>query len=545
MAFDLKSYFRIEYGRPATTRVAGLVVALSLANLSYLRIWDLLLHNPQSSYLTSVPYGRVDYFAALLGVLLLTLLLYLLINLVWHHGNRWHRALAMLGVFVVFILPLDFVRRSGGASIEVMTGISRYVIIGTVGLGLFTLALFFRQRFWAVVFWALAICSPYVLFTFGHATARIVDPEEIYPRRILPAPSAPAAVRETRRLIWVIFDEWDQTILFERRPKELSLPVLDALVKESVVVSPAYAPAMATMVSVPSLLQGRQLAGAFGTGDSRLQVRLPGETGWSNFRDGDSIVTDVLALPAPAVVLGWYHPYDRILPQSPLLQARSYGFPAFEGIRGEGLVSTVLAQYAYMALPIYGRMECRDLYLRLHADALQVVADSSVRFAFLHYGIPHVPGIFDARKQDLTVALSSEQGGYVGNLALVDRTLGELLAALDRSGLRESTALVLTADHWWRSAPWVKSGQGYPVPLIIQARKGDRGIQVKTPFATTGLRAIARSLLTGGLNDNREVAQAVSRQAVAGEVRYVDGVAEVRPKPVGASPQKRGRVRGP
>jgi len=528
VAFDLKSYFQVDYGRSSTTRVAGAVVALSLANLCYLRIWDLLLHNPQSSYLTSVPYGRVDYLAALLGVLALTLLLYSLIKLVWHHGNRWHRAFAMLAVFVVLIVPLDFVRRSGGASIEVMTGISRFVIIGVVGLTLFTLAILLRQRFWAVIFWALAICSPYVLFTFGHAVVRIADPEAIYPRRVQLPPSAPVAVQEPRRLIWVLFDEWDQTVLFDRRPKELQLPVLDALVKESVVVSSAYAPAKSTIVSVPSLLQGRQLAGAFGTRDSRLQVQLPGETGWQNFRDGESIVTDVLAMPASAVVLGWYHAYDRILPESPLLKARSYGFPAFEGIRGEGITRTLLAQFAYLALPIYGRMQSRELHLRLHAEALLAVADSDVRFVFLHYGIPHAPGIYDTRKRDLTISLSSEHRGYVGNLALVDKTLGELLATLERSGLRDKTSLILTSDHWWRTAPWVSAGQGYPVPLIIQVRKGDQGARVDAPFATTSLRSIARALLVGELDDNRKVAQAVARQAIAGEIQYVKGVAEVR-----------------
>jgi hypothetical protein len=537
MPFDLKTYLKVKHGRPAMTRWAATLVAVSLANLSYLRIWDLLLHNPHRNYLTSVPYGWIDHLAAIVGVLLLALLLYGLINVIWHHGNRCPRALAMLAVFVILILPLDFVRRAGGASIEVLTGVSSFVIIGLLALGLLSLSILFRQRFWAVAFWALAICSPYVVFNFVHAIVRISAPEQLYPRSDIPRQFERAPAPETRRLLWVIFDEWDQTILFDQRPKELRLPVLDALVKESVVVSAAYAPANATMVSLPALLQGRLLADATATTDSRLRIRLPGRNEWENFQDENSIVTDVLAMPAKATVLGWYHPYDRILPRSPLLEARSYGFPAYEAIRGKGILSTIAAQYSYLALPIYGRMEFRDLYQRMHADALRAIVDSSSKFLLLHYSIPHTPGIYSASEKTIKVTLSSDYGGYISNLALVDRTLGELLGALDRSGLREQTALILTSDHWWRTAPWVGEGRGYPVPVIIQARKGDQGIKQSGPFAATGLRAIARALLLGELDDNQKISEAVAKQVVPAEIRYIKGVADIQPLAIGTKPE--------
>ncbi len=529
MAFKLQSYLQVARGRPSTTRLAGLVVAVSLANLSYLRVWELLLHNPQSAYLTSVSYGRLDFVAALMGMLALAVVIYALINWVWHHGDRWHRAFAMVGVFIILILPLDFVRRSGGASIEAMTGFSRIFVIVSFAVALFVLSLVFRQRFWAIAFWVLAILSPYALFNIGHSVVRIVALEETRPVPVISEPPSKAVGQEPRRLVWVIFDEWDQTAIFKRRPPEVQLPVLDALVKESVTLSAAYAPAKSTMVSVPSILQGRQLSGAFPTRDSGLQVQLPGATRWQNFMEGESIVTDVMAMSALTVAMGWYHPYNRILPQSPLVQAKSYGFPAFEGIRGEGVARTMLNQQAYIALPIYGRMETRDLYLRLHEDALQAMTNPAARFIFLHYGIPHSPGIYDARKRDLTVALSGDSEGYIGNLALVDRTIGDLLAALDRSGLRSRTSLILTSDHWWRGAPWSKSDQGYPVPVIIQVGKGEQGIRAEEQFPTTNLRSIARAILAGELDDNRKVAQAVARHAVEGEIRYSKGVAEVRP----------------
>ena len=86
-------------------------------------------------------------------------------------------------------------------------------------------------------------------------------------------------------------------------------------------------------------------------------------------------MTDLLRESRTAVVLGSYHPYDRILPQSSILRSESYGWPAYEGIRGNGVVGTTLAQLSMITIPSFGRAASRDGYLRLHADALNAVAD--------------------------------------------------------------------------------------------------------------------------------------------------------------------------
>ncbi|MCX6927861.1 MAG: hypothetical protein NT154_32330 [Verrucomicrobia bacterium] len=55
-------------------------VAISLANLCYLRIWDLLLYNPKMGYLAVTPYNRFDYIAATIGAGLLAVVLYFVIQ---------------------------------------------------------------------------------------------------------------------------------------------------------------------------------------------------------------------------------------------------------------------------------------------------------------------------------------------------------------------------------------------------------------------------------------------------------------------------------
>jgi arylsulfatase A-like enzyme len=70
---------------------------------------------------------------------------------------------------------------------------------------------------------------------------------------------------------------------------------------------------------------------------------------------------------------------------------------------------------------------------------------------------------------------------YFDNLALVDRTVGELRAALEKAGLWDRTALLITADHGFRPDAWrgrtgwtaefdrlTAGGASLTVPLILK-----------------------------------------------------------------------------
>jgi len=283
------------------------------------------------------------------------------------------------------------------------------------------------------------------------------------------------------------------------------------------------------MISLPALLTGRLISAAEGRGDSELKVKYAGENEWRDFRNGDNVVTEMLRAGKKVAVIGWFHPYDRILPVSPNLTAKSWGYPAFQGFRCSNVVSAVAAQYGFLALLHYGRMVTRDLYIDMHAAALAAVADPSIDFVFCHYGIPHLPGIYDAAEDRLSIALKSNTSGYYCNLALVDRCLGDILSGVDKAGLHDSTAFVLTSDHWWRSAPWVEKGRGYRVPLIIRLKESGAVTQVDTALCTTSVRAIVTDLLDGKCTDTTAVAARIRREKVQGHFHYSNGTADIIP----------------
>lgn len=524
MPISLHTLRSTYHSHPRRTVWISVLVSLSLANLCYLRVWDALLHNPERHYLVVDPYRRVDYAAALLGVLGLAAGLYLLVRIMWHSGNRWGRALAMSAVLMVFVLPLDFVRRSSGDAFEGLGGDWRYAIIGATTLLIFGLAVAYRQRFYALLFWILALISPYAAINFIDAIADLamVDTKS----RLEPVAPAVSAQRAAQRVVVVVFDEWDYNALYSKRDPTVKTPVLDELRAESAVATEAFAPANMTRVSIPAMLTGSLLAEARVKDEAELQLRHPGGSQWLDFRKSETLVTDALRQGLKVAVLGWYHPYDRLFPLSPNLLARTWGYPAFEGFRRESLIGCMVAQLGFLAWPSFGRWSSGELYKSLHTAALEAVGNPALDLVYLHYGIPHNPGIYDPVAGKLTSTLSNATQGYLGNLALADRSLGEIRQRIMESGLADATALVLTSDHWWRSAPWVVKETGYPVPLIVRPARSGSGATIDTPISTTSVRALVAELLQGRLRSTSEVASFLTARPLRGPIRYNKGVME-------------------
>jgi arylsulfatase A-like enzyme len=70
---------------------------------------------------------------------------------------------------------------------------------------------------------------------------------------------------------------------------------------------------------------------------------------------------------------------------------------------------------------------------------------------------------------------------YLASITYVDECIGQVLAALDRSGLRQNTIVVLWSDHGWflgEKLSWQKFKmweRASRVPLVISTPNGPRG----------------------------------------------------------------------
>ena len=145
------------------------------------------------------------------------------------------------------------------------------------------------------------------------------------------------------RIVWFIFDETDQRLAFERRPAGCELPAFDRLYAESVCATNAFPPGDSTFVSMPAFLAGRRFSSVAVRSASDLTVTLAtnsAKAAWSEFPSVFKFARD---LGVNGAVVGWYHPYDRLLANG-LSYCTSYPSPTFDAARGATFGETVDAR---------------------------------------------------------------------------------------------------------------------------------------------------------------------------------------------------------
>ena len=72
------------------------------------------------------------------------------------------------------------------------------------------------------------------------------------------------------------------------------------------------------------------------------------------------------------------------------------------------------------------------------------------QFIVLHIPVPHAPYVFAADGSFRTPAGTDEVAGYLGQLACMDRLIGEAVAALQAPGTFDRAMIVMTSDHSWQ-----------------------------------------------------------------------------------------------
>ena len=160
----------------------------------------------------------------------------------------------------------------------------------------------------------------------------------------------------------------------------------------------------------------------------------------------------------------------------------------------------------------------RDRFLYLKSHALEIAADPAIGLALVHLPVPHPPAIFDRSTGRITTARGP---GYVDNLALADRTLGELREAMERAGVWDRTAVLVSADHgwraWlWRGSPWWNSDDGrmpngdvFGVPFLLKLPGQTSAIGCGAKFNTLVTRDLITRILCETLTRPDQIAGAI------------------------------------
>jgi hypothetical protein len=486
--------------------LTNLLIALSVGTLVFIRRWyDLERLEPQAlGYLRAVPIDRTLLVSTVLSGLITTAVFWLAWTWVERHPTPFRKMLGQCVFLLVMATSLESVRRywnSEGDHFDWMTNVSMLVIEGLCGLGLVTLLLGRPRILLAArrVALFLTLLLPALLFDFGSnaLTASFGPTFEDRPPlpRLAVNPNAP-------RLIWLVFDELDQRFAFDQRPADLELPELDLLRGESVTAGHAVETSSWTAFALPSLISGRVFVNARMIDAQTLKLAPEGggpEVEWSS---QPSVFKSAREIGVNAALVGWLHPYCRVLGDelvSCLALPSSHSTTALvHEVRAAraGVLRTVPHLFARNVLTLLDLFRFRGQSLAEQATdgeiqeeqqqqffavrdrALADAADPGLGLVFVHVPTPHMFPIYNRRAKNFDLRGATD---YFDNLALVDRTVGELRQSLKKSGLEDRTAILITADHGFRPDNWrgrkgwtpefdrlTAGGASLTVPLILR-----------------------------------------------------------------------------
>jgi hypothetical protein len=463
------------------------VAAISLANLFFLDEWDRVASRWSDAVLASPPNPTLAQFfgPVLLAILVVTGVFLCLPSRLW----KWFAPIALFAPLNLFrINVLHF---------EHTTAIAFLAICAVA-------VLWWREKALTIPL-LLAPLLP-IQFAYNLWRYEYLPPPSAYVdephRQLFPEPTA-------RRLIWIIFDELDQSLVFDHRPASVELPEFDRLRRESLYAERIEARGRYTQEAIPSLLSGNlvQHASPLGPGDLLL-TRSHETTRWSFDRN----IFDALSYEYHAVnsaLLGSELPYCRAIGGSlascdwfpsgtvevalkrPTILGRAWYLLRTRPFTFPGLSST-----RFYRAPLFDeetRRESRQAeaasFEKMRRRALELAADTRFQLVYMHFPIPHLLGFYDRRTQEYSTKDSSS---YLDNLALADRTLGEIRAVLPAN-----TMLLVTSDHplrnwiiedagWWNDPETASLGtipRRY-VPLLVRCGSSTFACRVETRINT-------------------------------------------------------------
>ena len=493
------------------------ILCLSFANVCFLNAWKELL-DPQYSFSHKSFITWRQLLAVGLDVIVLAVVLWIPLALVALSENRVAKRVMWCCILAGLTLPLNILRFSnqvpGILSGPVLRATLIRILLVILGGCCATILVWKWERLTAktvsVIFMILA---PLLLVNVASVAVRILT----YAGRLPDKPLAHAIAQEpgAPHVLWFIFDEWDQSLTFDRRPARLELPELDRFRNQSFYADHALPPAGFTLLSVPSLVIGRTLFQSVPETPElmvtyrphQLSVTLESQTTiFSEARDKEFNVG----------IVGSYLPYCRMFGSTTCEWQDESEYP---NSLGEEMVQSARQQLGIV--PLARRTVMRALgenrrqrevhllaYRKLQNAVLRSIVDSRLNLVFVHWDIPHLPAIYDAGEDGFSVDSDST---YVDNLRLLDRTVMAVHLTLERAGLWDSSTILMTSDHPFRIAFWGRSRlaplslgslpQTSEVPFLLKMAGQKQGVAYNAPMQTV----IAKDLLLAIMK--REITQ--------------------------------------
>lgn len=264
-----------------------------------------------------------------------------------------------------------------------------------------------------------------------------------------------------RRIVWILFDELSQNLIFDHPPAGEQFPHFRQLSAQSTTFSNIVPIGLFTENVIPSLLADQQIDQIHSTPRGSLLERDEHEKEWIRFDPDRTLFGEASRQRWNPSVDGWYNPYCRLFAEQ-LTECSwtpdAHGMVPFE-VSGASEEMSVFANAlvlprSFLTSSQAGdrnqvlRQDARD-YQAVLGQAENLIKNGKTRFLFIHLPVPHPPGIYNRATHQLCAC-----GNYLDNLVLADDTLGTLLKEIENTPWAAQTTVIVSSDHSWRVHLW-------------------------------------------------------------------------------------------
>jgi Sulfatase len=523
-------------------KLKHLVVAFTAGNLCFVRRWYDLerLQGAAMDYYRESPQSPNLLVGTLLASFLLTCVFYF--GWRWSiEGAPWRKRFALATFSLVLVFPLESIRRYWNIQtgrFDIGMNIPLILLEILLGTGM-VMALRGKDRIARAAqksVFALAILVPILVLDFSSGLATR-EPESAF-AKLQPLPMFDARPRHSPRVVWVVFDEMDQNLTFDVRPKSLEMPEIDRLRGEALVANHATPTADWTVIALPSLLSGR----VFGVAEMRsarlLEVTPEGTSETLDWRTQPNVFKRARAMGVNAEIIGWHHPYCRVLgDQVVSCFAMPSGHPTHALLREthaaeDGIWKTTGYLFRLQMenlhdlfrrdqdsvsenlKSLYLQQRQQRQYFEIRDRAYRAAVDPRIGLLVLHLPLPHPFAFYNRKEKSFNLDGKLD---YFDNLALADRTIGELRLALEQARMWEDTTILITSDHGIRPNEWegrygwtdelerlTKGQHGKTVPFILKLAGAQRPAEFTKEFCNVLSGSLALAVLDGKVSTSEQ-----------------------------------------
>ena len=508
------------------------IICTSFANCAFQSAWAALL-NRKFDFYRKYAVTWQQFAAVTLDVLLLAVLLWIPVCLVAKSGNRtWIRILKWC-ILAGLMVPLNVLRHSNEAAaiwaLPVLQAGAVRILLAVLGAAAGIVLLWKWERL------AIPLTST-ILMIFAPILPMVAASVawDLYtgpPGGRFPDKPSLAALPQKAgapHVLWFIFDEWDESLTFRRRPANIELPELDRFRGQSFHTDRAYPPSRESIISIPSLLTGMTFVDKKTDGASELLLTYDRSQPPELLTRESTVFGEARSIGFNSGIVGFYLPFCRMLDATfcewhcpVVFRPLEWEYPL-----SLGRFMVLAAKRQAPMVPYSRRLGVIHVddplvnpsllpvtYRQIHEAALHAIVDSRLNLVFIHWNIPHPPGMYDAAKDDFSKGPGTT---YLDNLRLVDRTVRDIRLTLEKAGVWDGSTILLTSDHPLRLNLWPASSmaplsfgeltQTHEVPFLLKMAGQKQGYAYNAAMQTVVTKDLLLAIMKGEITQPAQVA---------------------------------------